>query len=68
VQIIKFLVMWFSPVSCSLVHLRPKKPLNALFSITISLFSLSMGETKFQTHKNSGKNHGSVNLKLYISG
>jgi hypothetical protein len=41
VQIIKFLIMQFSPRPCYLVHLRPKYStlLNALFSNTLSLRS-----------------------------
>jgi hypothetical protein len=56
VQIIKLLIMKFSPFPCHLVPLRPKYFLNTLFSNTLSLrSSLNVSDRVSHPHKTTGK-------------
>jgi len=56
VQIIKLLIMQFSPLPYYLVRLRPDILLSTLFSKTLSLLSSWMWETMFHTPKNNWQN------------
>jgi len=60
VQIIKLLIMYFSPPLCSLVLLRPKYlPQNPILAHPQSV-SPTIWETKFHTHTKNGQSYNSV--------
>jgi hypothetical protein len=50
VQVMKFLILQFSSITCHFISLWSKYFLNILFSNTLSLYSSLNVRTKFHTH------------------
>jgi len=69
VQIIKLLIMWFSPIPYYLVLLGPNILISTLFSSTLSLRSShNVSDQVSHPYKTTGKNHSCVYLNLCIFG